>query len=150
VIVLDTNVVSELMREAPDDRVLSWLNAQPSDEVWVTAMTAAELLAGVAALPNGARKRSLADKVATLLTEIFAGRILPFSQEAAASYAAVIAQRRGIGAPIGTADAVIAATCLAADADVFITRNIEDFRGTGLELLNPWDDPNPLQPIAAP
>lgn len=142
-IVLDTRVVSELMHREPDSRVLSWLDAQPAGDVWVTAVTAAELLAGVAVLPTGARKRALGVKVGSLLTEVLAGRILPFDGETAVSYAAVLARRRILGAPISTADAMVAATCLASEADLFATGNIKDFLGTGLDLLNPWNEPNP-------
>lgn len=131
------------MHREPDSRVLSWLDAQPAGDVWVTAVTAAELLAGVAVLPTGARKRALGVKVGSLLTEVLAGRILPFDGETAVSYAAVLARRRILGAPISTADAMVAATCLASEADLFATGNIKDFLGTGLELLNPWNEPNP-------
>jgi len=136
--VLDTNVVSELMRPSPTPAVVEWLDRQPADEVWLTAMTAAELLAGVAQLPDGARKQQLATRVGALLTNVFAGRVLPFDALAAAAYAGVVSARRAAGSPVGTADAVIAATCLAAGADQFATRNTADFTGVGLELIDPW------------
>ncbi len=137
-IVLDTNVVSELMRPTPDTRVRDWVDRHPTEDVWLTAMTAAELLAGVAVLPSGARKRHLGAALSTLLTELFASRILPFHDHAAVQYATVIARRREAGSPIGTADAIIAATCLAAGANQFATRNTADFTDLGLQLVNPW------------
>lgn len=136
---LDTNVVSELMRASPAPVVVEWLDRQPASEVWLTAMTAAELLAGIATLPDGVRKQQLASRVTTLLTEVFASRILPFDVSAAAAYAAVVAARRAAGTPIGTADAIIAATCLAVGTARLATRNTADFTGIGLELVNPWN-----------
>lgn len=135
---LDTTVVSELMRSSPAPEVVDWVDQQPAGQVWLTSMTAAELLAGVALLPDGARKRQLAARVQTLLGEVFANRILPFDAGSAVAYAGVVAARRAAGTPIGFADATIAATCLAAGCDVFATRNTTDFTGTGLKLTEPW------------
>lgn len=137
-IVLDTNVVSELMRPVPCEAVLAWVDRQPAQQIWVTAMTAAELLTGVALLPPGARKQRLASHVRRLLAEVFAGRILSFDQDAAVAYAAVVATRRAVGSPIGAADAIIAASCLAAGAAALATRNTADFAGVGLTVVDPW------------
>ena len=138
---LDTNVVSELMRPSPTPAVVAWVDRQPAGEVWVTSMTAAELLTGVALLPDGVRKQQLAARMQTLLGEVFADRVLPFDARAAVAYAGVVYARRAAGTPIGAADVTIAATCLAAEADVFATRNTADFTGTGLSLVDPWSTP---------
>lgn len=137
-IVLDTNVVSEVMRPSPAPQVREWLDTHREGELWLTSMTAAELLAGVAALPDGARKRQLGSRIGVLLAHLFSGRLLPFDGAAATAYARVVADRRRAGAPIGTADAVIAATCLAAEVSLLATRNVTDFAGTGLQLVDPW------------
>jgi predicted nucleic acid-binding protein len=137
VIVLDTNVVSELMRPAPDDRVVSWVDQYPARNVFITAVTAAELQYGVARLPNGRRKTVLTMQVAELLAEDFQGQILPFGVNAAAYYAQIAAAREQEGQPISMADAQIAAICLHHDAEL-ATRNIKDFTDTGVHVHDPW------------
>ena len=137
-IVLDTNVVSELMRNMPDENVVQWVDRHPVNDVFLTAVTAAELLFGVERLPDGHRKGVLMVKVAELLAEDFDGRILPFGTAAAAHYAQVSAARERDGRPISMADAQIAAICLHHNAGL-ATRNIKDFIDTGVRVLNPWD-----------
>lgn len=137
-IVLDTDVVSELMRPTPDPRVRQWVDLHPAGDLWLTAMTAAELLGGVAVLPDGARKRELGSRIAVVLADLFSGRLLPFDEAAAVAYARVVADRRRAGIPIATADAVIAASCLAAEVSLLATRNVADFTGIGLRLADPW------------
>ena len=137
-IVLDTNVVSELMRPAPDPGVLTWVDGQPADELYLTSMTAAELLYGVALLPPGRRREQLALKVGRLIDEVFEGRVIPFDSAASVDYARIAGTRERAGAPISVVDAVIAATAAAGGADTFATRNVSDFAGTGLTLVNPW------------
>ena len=110
--VLDTNVVSETMRAQPHAAVLAWLDAQEPRDLWLTAVVAAELMSGVARLPDGARKQQLAHGVAAMLEQDFAGQVLPFDLAAASVYADLVAQRERSGKPIGMADAQIAATCL--------------------------------------
>lgn len=110
--VLDTNVVSETMRALPHAGVLAWLDAQEPRDLWLTAVVAAELMSGVARLPDGARKQQLAHGVAAMLEQDFAGQVLPFDLAAASVYADLVAQRERSGKPIGMADAQIAATCL--------------------------------------
>lgn len=102
-----------------------------------TAITAAELLYGIARLPNGQRKAQLAAAVHGLLSEDFLGRVLPFDEAAAGQYAEVVTGRERLGRPISRADAQIAAICLTANATL-ATRNTADFEDTGLELINPW------------
>jgi toxin FitB len=137
VIVLDTNVISELARKVPDPGVLSWLDSLDVSGVATTAVTAAELRYGVARLPDGHRKRELTVMIRGILTEDFHGRVLPFDERASVRYADIVAGRERIGRPIGVADAQIAAICRDLGA-VLATRNAPDFEETGIELINPW------------
>lgn len=136
-IVLDTNVISEIVRPSPDPRVVDWLS-RLSGDVAITSVTLAELLAGVRRLPEGQHKRQLGRAIDTALEPYRGSRsILPFDDRAADRYADVLVSREAAGAPISTADAQIAAICLAHDA-VCATRNLKDFAQTGVELLDPW------------
>ena len=135
--VLDTNVVSELMRPEPDAAVLAWLNEQAADTLWLNSVVVSELLYGVARLPDGKRRAQLALAVQAMLAEDFAGRVLPFDLEAAVVYADLVAKRERQGQPIDVADAQIAAICLAHGATL-ATRNTKHFEGLGLTLMNPW------------
>lgn len=137
-IVLDTNVISELTRQTPDPGVLSWLDSQTASEVATTAVTAAELWYGVARLPAGHRNRELTAAIRGLLTEDFHGRVLPFDERASVRYADIVSSREQIGRPIGVADAEIAAICRDLGATL-ATCNIADFEETGIELINPWN-----------
>jgi toxin FitB len=137
VIVLDTNVISELARRAPDSGVLSWLDSLDVSEVGTTAVTAAELRYGVTRLPDGHRKRELAVVIRGILTEDFHGRVFPFDERASVRYADVVADRERNGRPIGVADAQIAAICRDLGA-LLATRNTADFEETGVEFINPW------------
>jgi predicted nucleic acid-binding protein len=137
VIVLDTNVISELTRRAPDPGVLAWLDAQATSEVTTTAITAAELRYGVARLPAGHRKRELTAAIRELLTDDFHGKVLPFDERASARYADILSGRDRTGRPIQVPDAMIAAICRDAGA-ALATRNTDDFAETGIELINPW------------
>jgi toxin FitB len=137
VIVLDTNVVSELIRHVPDVGVIQWVDRIPADEVFLTAVTAAELRHGVARLPDGRRKHELAAKVEKLLTDRFEGRVLPFDCDAAMPYAQIAAARERAGRPISMPDAQIAAICRSCGADL-ATRNVKDFVDTGVYVDNPW------------
>ena len=137
-IVLDTNVVSELMRQAPEPGVVSWVDKFSAADVLVTAVTAAELMYGVARLPDGRRKRDLNTKVEGLLTEDFRDQILPFDAPAATHYAEIVAARDCAGRPISMADAQIAAICRNWSIGL-ATRNVEDFVDTGVDAVNPWD-----------
>jgi len=137
VIVLDTNVLSELTRRHPDHGVLSWLDSVPATEVVTTAVTAAELLYGVARLPVGRRKTALRAAVHGLLDEDLRGRVEPFDKIAAIHYAMVVADRDRVGRPISVADAQIASICRKLQA-ALATRNIKDFEHAGLDLVDPW------------
>jgi hypothetical protein len=137
VIVLDTNIISELTRQAPTAGVISWLDSLTAAEVATTAITAAELLYGVARMPAGHRKTELATAVNGLLRDDFEGRVLPFDEPAAQRYADIVTRREQLGRPIGTADAQIAAICRTIEATL-ATRNTNDFEEAGIELINPW------------
>lgn len=136
-IVLDTNVISELTRQAPAADVISWLDSLTAAEVATTAITAAELLYGVARMPAGHRKTELATAVNGLLSDDFEGRVLPFDEPAAQRYADIVTRRERLGRPISTADAQIAAICRTIEATL-ATRNAKDFVEAGIELINPW------------
>ena len=137
-IVLDTNLVSELMRPRPNEHVIAWLDAQKADTMWLTSVNVAELLFGIARIPNGARKRGFEEVARRMIEEDFAGRVLSFDLEAAAIYASLAAKRESAGQAMSLADGQIAAICLAHDASL-ATRNVRHFAGLGLEVLNPWD-----------
>ena len=139
-IVLDTNVISEIFRPAPEPRVVEWLDSLTGD-VAITAITLAELLAGVRRLPDGRRKDALVQRIDGAVAPYRGSRaVLAFDDAAAERYAEVLASRDAAGAPISTADAQIAAICLAHDA-ACATRNMKDFAHTGVELIDPWAEP---------
>lgn len=136
-IVLDTNVISEVLRREPDQRVVAWLESL-NDEVAITAITLAELFAGVRRLPDGRRKASLEVAVSTAVEPYRNSQtVLPFDETCAEPYAEILYQREQMGLPIATADAQTAAICLAHDA-ACATRNIKDFADTGVKLIDPW------------
>lgn len=136
-IVIDTNVLSVIFRLSPDTRVVDWLASLMGD-VAITSVTLAELLSGVRTLPDGRRKTALAKSIESVLGQYRGSRsVLPFDEAAAECYADVLAAREGVGALISTADAQIAAICLAHDATC-ATRNTKDFEHTGIDLINPW------------
>lgn len=136
-IVLDTNVLSELLRAAPADVVTRWSRAQPTAGLFTTAICQAEILYGVALLPPGRRRDALGQAVATIFDREFAGRILPFDSAAARIYAGILAGRRQRGHPIGQSDAQIAAIAAARGARL-ATRNVADFAGCGVAIIDPW------------
>ena len=136
-ILIDTNVVSELMRPVPSTRVLQWLNLQPSREIWLSSVVACELLFGLARLPEGVRKQQLTRTLSLMLSEDFQDRVLAHDLEAAVVYADLVANRESQGRPISLADAQIASICLTHQAS-FATCNTKNFEGLGLTLINPW------------
>ncbi|MFD4420772.1 type II toxin-antitoxin system VapC family toxin [Agromyces sp. NPDC058484] len=137
-IILDTNVISEVFRPHPDARVVAWLESLTAD-VSITAITLAELLAGARRLPDSKRRSALSTKIDAALQPYRATRaVLAFDDEAATHYADVLVARETAGLPISTADAQIAAICRAHSATC-ATRNTKDFVETGIELLNPWE-----------
>lgn len=136
-ILFDTNLVSELARRSPDSRVQAWVLRVAGAERYTTAITVAELMLGIAVMPAGSRRDTLAGVVTALVKEAFAGRVLPFDEPAAEAYAALAAARRRAGRPIGFQDGAIAAIGLAHGATV-ATRNTRDFEGCGVALIDPW------------
>jgi hypothetical protein len=136
-IIVDTNVVSELLRPKPDPCVEQWLSAQDGLTIYLTAISEAELRYGLAIMGNGKRRAALVDAVDRILREDLAGRILPFDSDAALSYATIAAARRAAGRPITQADCQIAAIARARGVAV-ATRNTPDFEGCGIDLINPW------------
>ncbi|NEE02108.1 type II toxin-antitoxin system VapC family toxin [Phytoactinopolyspora halotolerans] len=137
-IVLDTNVVSELCRPAPEPAVAAWASQHPRDDVFITATTVAELLFGIRCLPDGRRKEELTTRMASVVGQDFDGRVLPFDVVAAGNYALIASSRRHRGRPISVADAQIAAACRRVSATL-ATRNVKDFRDTGIDVVNPWE-----------
>ncbi|MFG6083635.1 type II toxin-antitoxin system VapC family toxin [Paracoccus litorisediminis] len=137
-ILIDTNVISELMRPEPASVVLNWFDHQAADELVLSAITEAELHAGAAILPNGQRRARLVQAIEEMIEQDFFGRVLPFDSKAARTYAEIFANRRAAGQQIAQADCQIAAIARTAGA-VIATRNVKDFEGCGIEIINPWD-----------
>lgn len=140
-IVLDTNVVSELMHPAPETAVLAWLRQTSSTGLYTTAVTVAEVRFGIARLPDGRRRQTL-HQAADEIFAAFPRQVLPFDLAAATAYADVVASRERDGNPISGFDAQIAAICRS-QAATLATRNTEDFAETGISLIDPWQQPNP-------
>ena len=138
-IVLDTNVLSELMRAEPSATVAAWVANRPASSLFTTAVTQAEILCGVALLPQGERRAALARAVVGMFEEDFVGRVLPFDAAAARAYADIAAERRRLGQPITQFDAQIAAIARSRGAAV-ATRNVADFADCGVSVLDPWDE----------
>ena len=138
-ILLDTNVVSELMRPVPSGEVLRWFGRQAAGELHLSAVSEAELRRGVAILPEGRRRDSLTAAIDAMIAEDFAERVLPFDSAAAVAFASVFAERRSAGRPISFPDCQIAAIARARGASV-ATRNMDDFAGCGIDVIDPWDD----------
>jgi predicted nucleic acid-binding protein len=135
-IVADTNVVSELMRPSPSPALRTWLSRQAAGDLYTTAITVAEIRYGLERLPGGRRKdrlRAAADEVFAALSEF----VLPFDAGAAVQYPRIARHRDEAGLPISGLDAQIAAICRARGA-ALATRNIKDFLGTGVEVIDPW------------
>ena len=136
-IILDTNVVSEPLKPRPDPMVLRWLDRQGPATLYLTAISRAELLAGVMALPPGKRRTELQRVLNNELVSLFAHRILAFSERSAEAYAHVVTGAHAVGNPMDFADAAIAAIAMEHDF-LLATRNERDFRGAPVKLLNPW------------
>lgn len=136
-IILDTDVISEPLKPRPEATVLRWLDLQGPATLYVTTISQAELLAGVSALPAGKRRTELRKVIEEELVSLFADRILPFGQRSAEAYAQIVTAANGAGNTIDFADAAIGAIALEHDY-LLATRNVEDFRGTPVKLLNPW------------
>jgi toxin FitB len=137
VIILDTNVLSETLRPTPSTRVLEWMRSEPASALFTTAITESELLYGIALLPEDTRRQSLESVVYLIFAEDLARRVLPFDSAAAREFADIAASRHRAGRPISEADARIAAIARSRGA-ALATRNVGDFAGCRLELIDPW------------
>ena len=139
IILLDTNVLSELMRPNPNESVIQWIDALPGDDIWISAITVAEIRLGIALLPEGRRKQTLTRTAEEMFKEEFSEKCLPFDFQAAGEYATIVSERSHQGRPITVEDAQIAAIAIAADL-ALATRNTKDFLDIeGLKLINPWE-----------
>jgi len=138
VIILDTNVVSELMKGDPRPAVFAWASRHPPADLFTTTITMAEVLYGIERLPHGKRRDQLLREAESIFVEDFARRILTFDESSARMFAVVATQRRSQGRPIDEPDAQIAAIARANGATL-ATRNTDDFEGCGVRLVNPWE-----------
>lgn len=137
-ILLDTNVLSELVRAKPAPQVLAWIDGQPASELFISSITVAEILYGIARMADGKRKHGLFELATLMFDEDFAGRILPFGADAAVHYAGLAAESEAKGKAVDMADAQIAAIAYLHDAQV-ATRNVRHFDYLGVPVINPWD-----------
>lgn len=136
-IVLDTNVLSEVLRPAPETRVLEWIDSQPRPSLFTTAITRGELFYGIRLLPRGQRRDGLLEAVRAIFEQDLAGQVLSFDQEAADIYAEIASSRKHAGRPISQFDAMIAAISRSRGA-ALATRNVRDFADCGITLIDPW------------
>ena len=137
-IILDTNVISELMAPSPAEQVERWVAARSPTSLCTTTITQAEILFGIRLLPKGKRRDRVEAAAATLFGKVFAGRLLPFGSDAAVAYARIATDRRRRGSAISNLDAQIAAIARASGTSL-ATRNVRDFVGCGIKILDPWD-----------
>jgi len=136
-ILLDTNVMSEPLRHAREPRVIEWIDAQAMETLFLSAITVAELRAGVALLPAGKRRAGLQENLEKRVLPLFAGRVLPFDLACTQAYAALMAKARGAGLAVATADGYIAAIA-AANGFAVATRDTSPFEAAGVTVINPW------------
>jgi len=137
VIILDTNVLSALMRTSPGEKVVAWLDRQPAESVWITSITLFETRLGLALLPAGRRRQALEAAFADLLKEDLESRVLDFDAAAAGEAAKLAAARQRAGRPVDMRDTQIAGIALARRATL-ATRNTRHFAGLNLPLVDPW------------
>ena len=137
-LLLDTNVLSELMRVQPHARVLDWLDRQDARTLFVSAVSEAEIRTGLGFLPEGRRRRVLTQAANRVLDELFSARVLPFNAAAARDYAHIACHRRAAGRPISQFDCQIASIARSNGMAV-ATCDIEGFSGCGIEVIDPWE-----------
>jgi predicted nucleic acid-binding protein len=140
-IVLDTNVVSELMRAEPDPQVAAWVRSRDRQELRTTSVTIAEIRYGIARLPEGRRKQVLLTTASDIF-RAFGDQVLPVDEAAAEHYAAIASSRERSGKPISGFDGLIAAVCRSRGA-ALATRNLPDFSGAGIVTIDPWAPASP-------
>jgi toxin FitB len=136
-IILDTNVLSELMRPEPSPRVMAWIAKQPVSELFTTSISEAEIFYGIEILAKGKRRDGLLAVAEALFAEDLAGRVFGFASEDARAFSKIAADRRALGRPINQADAQIAAIARVHRARL-ATRNIKDFEDCGIDVIDPW------------
>lgn len=139
-ILLDTNIISELLRKTPEPKVETWLATQEGADIYLSTVTEAELRLGVAVMPKGRRRAALSTIIDEILKNDFQNRILPFDSPAAEIYAVIAADRRAAGRPISQFDCQIAAIARTNGAAI-ATRNVGHFEGCGITVINPWQGP---------
>lgn len=137
-ILLDTNVISETQRQAPNAHVLNWIDAQALETLYLSAITVAELRAGIALMPPGKRRDRLHNSLEKHLLPMFTNRVLSFDLACTKTYADLLAKARATGLAIETADAFIAAIALA-NGFIVATRDTSPFEASGLTVINPWE-----------
>lgn len=137
-IVLDTNVVSELVRERPAPQVMTWVGRRWNEGLAMSAVGEAELRYGLSAMPAGRRREDLVLAINRIIADLLRGRVLAFDRAGASHYATFVAQRRASGRLVSMADALIAATARTHGAAAIATRNLADFDGCGVPLIDPW------------
>lgn len=136
-VLLDTNVVSELIRKSPDPAVAAWAAGQPLEDLFFSAVGEAELRYGAAILPAGRRRKTLVSDIEAMLGDAFEDRVLPFDGAAARAYADIAVMRRSAGCPVAPVDCQIAAIARSRNMAV-ATRNVRDFNGVDIEVVDPW------------
>ena len=137
-ILIDTNVISEPLRKTPEARVIDWIDAQPLETLYLSAITVAELRFGVASLDAGKRRDALQDDLESRALPLFTGRVLAFDMTASQAYADLMARARSAGLAIGKADGFIAATAVA-NRMIVATRDTAPFEAAGVSVINPWE-----------
>ena len=137
-ILVDTNVISELWRIAPDPGVLAWVDAQAIETLYLSALTVAELRFGVASMPQGRRRTVYQERLEREVLPAFTGRVLPFDLDASQAYASLMARARRDGKAIGMADGCIAATA-SSRALIVATRDVAPYLAARVKVINPWE-----------
>ena len=137
-ILLDTNVISELMKATPAPAVFAWVSLQPPDDLFISTISMAEILFGIELLPKGKRRDGLLQEAEITFRRDFSGRVLSFDEQAARIFGSIVAARRIHGRPIGIADGQIAAIAKCHQASL-ATRDTGDFEDCGVKLINPWE-----------
>jgi len=136
-IIVDTNVISEVLRPKPSERVAAWLDAQRPSDIFLTTVSQAEMLLGIELLPRGRRRASLESAINAIFDADFRERVFPFDTAAARAFALVVAHRHRIGRPIDNMDAQIAGIARSKGAAI-ATRDISGFAGCGVPVIDPW------------
>ena len=136
-ILLDTNVLSVLMRQTPEPEVVAWLDKQPTESIWTTSITVFEIRFGLELLASGRRRRALEEAFEKVLAEDLEGRVVPLDEPAAQSAGRIAAERRRVGRSVEIRDVQIAGIAVARRAPI-ATRNVRHFEGLGAELIDPW------------